>query len=183
MSMDSGGPWYGGEQRPWLVPALVGGGVIILIILIVGALALRGRGGASPTATHRAATATNQIILAPSGSPTGSPIAGGAGRTPSTGATTASPAAGSTAPTAGGAKPTATASAGAKVFVVTGTGGEGLNMRDAPGGNVVTTLPDGTRLEQAGPDQKDASGATWHNVRTPDGTVGWVSAQFTQEAP
>ncbi|HEX5501529.1 MAG TPA: SH3 domain-containing protein [Thermomicrobiales bacterium] len=181
--MDSGGPWYGGEQRPWLVPALVGGGVIILIILIVGALAVRGRGSGSPTATHGAATATNQIILAPGGgSPVGSPIIGGVGRTPSAVAGATAPT-GATSPAVGGAKPTATASAAAKVFVVTGTGGEGLNLRDAPGGNLVTTLPDGTRLEQAGPDQQDSSGATWHNVRTPDGTTGWVSAQFTQEAP
>ena len=42
-------------------------------------------------------------------------------------------------------------------------------------------LPDGTQLDQIGPDQ-NVNGVTWHHVRAPSGSEGWVSAQYTTEA-
>jgi len=45
-----------------------------------------------------------------------------------------------------------------------------------------TAYADDTVLVQIGPDVQ-AGGITWHNVRTPDGKVGFVPAQFTTVAP
>jgi hypothetical protein len=168
VSVETGGPWYGDDRRRWLIPAAIGGGVLLLVLLLVGALALRGRGG-SPTATTvgRAASPTARTIIGTVGTP------GGAGSSPGTTRPATTPAAAATTPTA----------AAARVYVVANTGGDGLNLRREPGpdGEVITRLPDGTRLEQAGPD-RSVNGVTWHNVRTPDGDVGWVAAEFTQES-
>lgn len=66
-----------------------------------------------------------------------------------------------------------------QTYVVSGTEGLGLFLRDAPNGNILATLPDGTVVERvgenfAGPDW------TWVEVRAPDGQVGWVALDFLQ---
>lgn len=173
--MDTGGPWNSASRPQWLLPALIGGGVLLLLLLVVGALAMRGRSSPTPT-LGRAASPTTRIILA--GTP--SVVIGGGTRI------TTTPPVGGVAPTVppvggGGIAGTTPTAAGMKVFVVSGTGGEGLILRDNPGGNQLTVLPDGTRLEQVGPD-KDVNGVTWHNVKAPDGQTGWVAAQYTTES-
>ena len=163
-----GGPWYGDDRRRWLIPAVIGGAVLLLVLLVVGALALRGRGGSpTPTVVARAASPTARPIVGNVGTPTRSPAA------------TTRPA---TTPTTAGGAPTPT-TATPRVFVVANTDGEGLNLRrePGPGGEVITRLPEGTRLEQVGPD-RTVDGVTWHNVRAPDGSVGWVSGEFTTES-
>ena len=169
MSVETGGPWYGDDRRRWLIPAAIGGGVLLLVLLLVGALALRGRGGnPTPTTGARAGSpAATRTIIGTVGTP------GGAGVSPGTTRPATTPTSGATTPTA----------AATRVFVVANTGGDGLNLRREPGpdGEVITRLPDGTRLEQVGPD-RSVNGVTWHNVRSPDGDVGWVSAEFTQES-
>jgi len=67
--------------------------------------------------------------------------------------------------------------AGGQVIVV--TGGQGLNVRQAPGTDaaIVTKVKPGTRLEVLdGP--RIASGYTWWRVRLPDGTIGWAAENW-----
>jgi uncharacterized protein YkwD len=63
----------------------------------------------------------------------------------------------------------------------------GLNLRAEAkaGAKLVTTLKDKQHLVAIAPASgPDAGGITWQNVRTDDGQVGWVSAQFlTQTNP
>ena len=169
MSVETGGPWYGDDRRRWLIPAAIGGGVLLLVLLLVGALALRGRGGdPTPTTGARAASpATTRAIIGTVGTPGG--VAGSPAPRPATTPTVGA----ATSPTAGGAR----------VYVVANTGGDGLNLRRTPGpdGEVITRLPDGTRLESVGPD-RTVNGVVWRNVRAPDGSEGWVAAEFTQES-
>ena len=71
-----------------------------------------------------------------------------------------------------------------QAFVVTGTGAEGLFLRPEANTNgaPLTTVPEGTRVEQIGDDFVGPD-RLWRNVRTPDGQEGWVAADFLQPAP
>lgn len=166
------GPGPNGGDRPWLVPALAAGAGLLLVILLVGigALVLSRRGGdptPAPTQT------TSAVVLGPRGTPSPTRTTGATtGRvTPASGATTS-------ARTTTTARQTTTG----KAFVVANTDGDGVRLRATPGGDQITNIPEGTRLEQIGPDRQ-VDGTTWRNVRTPDGQQGWVAAQFTTEAP
>ena len=174
MSVERGGPWYGDDRRRWLIPAAIGGGVLLLVLLLVGALALRGRNNnPTPTTAARAASpAGGRTIVGTVGTP------GGTGGTPAAPRLATTP----TTPAGGAATPT-TAAGATRAYVVANTGGDGLNLRRTPGpdGEVVTRLPDGTRLESVGPD-RTVNGVVWRNVRAPDGSEGWVAAEFTQES-
>lgn len=87
-------------------------------------------------------------------------------------------------PSASGAAPGATPepSPTPPLFLIAGTDGEGVRLRRTPGGDAIKVYEEGVRLEQVGPDQ-DVQGTLWRNVRAPDGTVGWVAAQYTAVAP
>jgi SH3 domain-containing protein len=174
VSVERGGPWYGDDRRRWLIPAAIGGGVLLLVLLLVGALALRGRNSnPTPTTGARAASpAATRAIVGNVGTPGGtgsSPAATRPATTPTTGA--------------GGATTPTTAGGATRAYVVANTGGDGLNLRRTPGpdGEVITRLPDGTRLESVGAD-RTVNGVVWRNVRAPDGSEGWVAAEFTQES-
>jgi hypothetical protein len=83
-----------------------------------------------------------------------------------------------------GTLPTTTpevAPSGGERLTVAGTGSEGLFMRDAPQGNLVMTLPEGSVVEVAGPDQ-EAGGLIWKHIREPGGAEGWSSADYLQPA-
>lgn len=69
-------------------------------------------------------------------------------------------------------------------FVVTGTDGQGLFLRPGPSteGEPITTLPDGTRLEQIGEDVPGPD-RVWRQVRAPDGQEGYVAVDFLTPAP
>ncbi|MFV9506706.1 MAG: SH3 domain-containing protein [Oscillochloridaceae bacterium umkhey_bin13] len=69
-------------------------------------------------------------------------------------------------------------------FVVSGTGGQGLFLRPQPStqGSPLTTLPDGTVVEQVGEDVT-GSDRLWREVRAPDGQQGYVAADFLTPAP
>jgi len=76
-------------------------------------------------------------------------------------------------------------SAGGTTLTVANTGGTGLNFRATPGGSIIKTFPEGTKMLLVG-DSQQADGKTWRNVRSPDGVVGWMSADFlsgTAQAP
>lgn len=77
----------------------------------------------------------------------------------------------------------------AQAFVVEGTAGEGLFLRNAPTSqsDPLETLPDGTRVESLGDETsgpgQDGQPLTWRKVRAPSGQEGWVAASFLQAAP
>ncbi len=72
--------------------------------------------------------------------------------------------------------------AAAKVYVVANTGGEGVFLRQAPKtGTKLSAWAENTRLEEISPAQQVA-GAGWLHVRAPDGSEGYVPAQFTAPA-
>jgi hypothetical protein len=63
--------------------------------------------------------------------------------------------------------------------VVTNAGEFGLRIREAPGGNEIDFLQDGTVLEVIPePQVKTDDGITWQKVRDPQGRVGWVSTDY-----
>ncbi len=66
--------------------------------------------------------------------------------------------------------------------VIIGTGGQGLRLRTTPGGDIVSVLREGDRVEilyerQIIDDQE------WIQIRDQDGLVGWVAVQFVQPQP
>lgn len=66
-------------------------------------------------------------------------------------------------------------------LAVTGTGTEGLFLRDTPGGNILKTMPEGTQVEKLA--EQDTDGVLWFNIREQGGMSGWASAQFLAPAP
>jgi hypothetical protein len=64
---------------------------------------------------------------------------------------------------------------------VANTGGAGAILRaDPPKGRQVGALRDGTVLEVL--EHKDIDGSEWLNVKTPDGTQGWVFSRLVAAA-
>ena len=77
--------------------------------------------------------------------------------------------------------PTATPTPEAKppTATVTGAGTLGLRLRDAPNGNLIDYLPDGTTLTLL-PDApvKTPDGIEWRKVIDPRGREGWVATAY-----
>jgi len=147
-------------QRRTVVPMLLGlGAVLFVLLLIVAGIALSRR-----AATVRNAEPTAAIDVAATEAPPASTAA----------MIVAAPAA---------ASATATAAFVAKTFIVANTGGDGVYLRRTTNlDDRDTPYADGTQLIQIGPDVQ-ANGTTWHHIRTPDGKIGYVPAQYTQQAP
>jgi len=62
--------------------------------------------------------------------------------------------------------------------VVGNTGGDGVYIRRTPAmADKIKAWPDGTRMTVLGEDRQ-AEGRAWCNVEDPDGTVGWVPAEY-----
>lgn len=83
-------------------------------------------------------------------------------------------------PTATSSVPTETPEPTAVVCraVVEGTSGNGLTMRDGPGGEQVSILPEGTLLTVLEDAPVDSGGTIWRKVRAIGGSEGWVSQDF-----
>lgn len=62
--------------------------------------------------------------------------------------------------------------------IVEGTGGNGLTLRDVPGGEEVAILPDGTILTLLEDPPQDLNGLLWRKVRQIGGEEGWVAQDF-----
>ncbi|MCA9917152.1 MAG: hypothetical protein KC445_04330 [Anaerolineales bacterium] len=91
----------------------------------------------------------------------------------------------SPSPTVDSAIPTATATAILCRAVVEGTSGNGLTLRDAPGGADLGILPEATfvTLIQDEPPQ-EANGIVWRKIRDNlSGDEGWVAEQFLSLGP
>ena len=71
----------------------------------------------------------------------------------------------------------------ASLVYVGNTDGDGVFLRRTREmADRIAAYPDGTPLVVIGPDAV-AQGRTWKHVRTPDGRVGYVPAQYTVGAP
>ncbi|MFQ5400815.1 MAG: SH3 domain-containing protein [Anaerolineae bacterium] len=62
--------------------------------------------------------------------------------------------------------------------VVEGTSGNGLTLRDAPGGGEVAILAEGSILTMMEEAPVNANGLEWRKVRSIFGEEGWVAAQY-----
>lgn len=172
---------YYPEEQHWTdylrigLPVL---GALIMIILVFFLLSSVFGGDEDPGTQGAAGTATLSVIT--SSTPTVG-VGGAATGTPSIIVTT--PPAGTTPSVPAGAVATATPEApasgdiynGAIVQVANG-GAEGVNMRISPGGDIVTTVIDGTQLNTTG-DPQDAEGYTWWPVSGEAGD-GWIAQDF-----
>lgn len=70
---------------------------------------------------------------------------------------------------------------GGQLMAVTGTGTEGLFLRDQPttGATILKTMPEGTQVEKLG--EQDSEGRLWYQVRDPaSGLEGWSAAEYFQ---
>ena len=68
--------------------------------------------------------------------------------------------------------------------IVDGTSGNGLTLRDSPGGEDITILPDGSVLTVLEDEPVESGGFTWRKVRVVGGEEGWVAENFlTFRAP
>ena len=167
-----------------------GGGLRRLVVVLLVLLLAACGGGAPATPTPSTepeaasspadATAAPSPAAAPASPPTKSSPAAAA-VTPPAGSPAATSGATASATAAETATPPATADTRPQL-VVSGTQGTGVRLRRSPGGDALRVYPEGTRLEQVGPDQ-DVAGVVWRNVRGPDGQEGWVAAEFTAAAP
>jgi SH3-like domain-containing protein len=63
------------------------------------------------------------------------------------------------------------------VAIVVNTEGRGVWLRRDPAGDPLTVWPDGAPMTIVGP-SRAADGHDWHSVRTADGQVGWVVADY-----
>lgn len=87
-------------------------------------------------------------------------------------------------PTVGTPEPTATATPVVCRGVVEGTGGNGLMLRDSPGGEEVDILAEGALLTVLEDEPVEANGVVWRRVRAVGGDEGWASDAFiTVRAP
>ncbi|MFL7838114.1 MAG: hypothetical protein ACK2T4_13300 [Candidatus Promineifilaceae bacterium] len=81
-------------------------------------------------------------------------------------------------------QPTATATPVICRAIVEGTSGNGLTLRDVPGGEEVSILPDGSVLTVLEDEPMESGGFTWRKVRLVGGDEGWVAEEFlTIRAP
>jgi len=148
---------------------LPGLGLILLLTACGGSAPASGSApatgaAASPTAA-RSIAATITASLA---SPTAPAVVTAAPSPPAspTGAATG------TSATPPGATP------GGAPLTVTGTGGAGLTVREAPNGKRLLVVSEGSTLSALGDPPQDANGLTWIHVKLPSGTEGWVAQQY-----
>lgn len=87
-------------------------------------------------------------------------------------------------PTVGTPLPTPTATAVVCRGVVEGTGGNGLTLRDSPGGEEVDILAEGALLTVLEDEPTEVNGVVWLRVRAVGGDEGWAAEDFiTVRAP
>jgi hypothetical protein len=81
-------------------------------------------------------------------------------------------------------EPTATTTPVICRAIVDGTSGNGLTLRDVPGGQELAILPDGSVLTVLEDAPAESGGFNWRKVRLVGGDEGWVAEEFlTIRAP
>jgi hypothetical protein len=146
---------------------------MVALTLVFFALALIGAGTSAPTAEQQTPTRiTTRTVTPRAGTPPGT--------------LTTQPQPTSSLPTVPPPPPATntprpgvnTPAAGRKSAVVTGTADVGgLKLRQAPNGDILDSLPDGTVVELLG-DKRTEVGIEWLQVRDPKGREGWVAGQY-----
>lgn len=76
-------------------------------------------------------------------------------------------------------RPTATPGPRAQYVVIANTNREGAFLYATPAGERRFALPDGTELEDIGPDEQDPRGRTWKHVRYGN-TDYWILEEYTE---
>jgi hypothetical protein len=71
--------------------------------------------------------------------------------------------------------------AGASTVYVTNTDRQGVAIRQAPGGDPIRVVGEGTALTPTGEEQI-SEGRLWKEVKDTAGNVGWVAAEFLVES-
>jgi hypothetical protein len=152
---------------PIAVPVVI---VALLLMLVLGVRVLGSR-GSSPTATatlSAQASATAGGVVAPT-SGVGSAATPGNGVTPTT----------APKPTRA-PQPTTTQVVIVPQVTIANTDNEGAFMFATPAGEKMdVAIPEGTRVDDIGPDEQDSYGVTWKHIRFGD-AVGWVPKQYTE---
>jgi hypothetical protein len=70
-----------------------------------------------------------------------------------------------------------------RTLYVTNTGGQGLTLRQAPGGTPLGSLNEDVAVTALGDEQREGD-RLWRKVRDPEGREGWMAADFlTDRAP
>ena len=173
-------------QDPSSLPVLAAIGVVALLLLFVlTAVAIRAitGGGPDPTPTTSAladttATAANGAVAPPAGTAdfAATPMTTAA---LGTAATPVTPTPRPPTPTRGPLPPTATPRSNAPIVIVANTDGEGAYLYATPNGErTQVAVPEGTELEDIGPDEQDSLGRTWKHVRTDWGFEGWILVDY-----
>ncbi|MGN6810671.1 MAG: hypothetical protein ACTHMP_07335 [Thermomicrobiales bacterium] len=157
---------------PIVVPVVI---LALLLMLVLGVRVLGSRGSTpAPTVTvnARASATAGAIGVAPTRGAGGPPTPGAGGTntgvTPTTGAR----------PTRG---PQATATQAVIIpqVRIANTDNEAAFMFATPAGEKMdVAIPEGTLVDDIGPDEQDPYGVTWKHVRFGD-SVGWVPKQYT----
>ena len=112
----------------------------------------------TPTPSATVAPTNTPVPLTPTPSATVAPTNTSAGPSPST--------------------VTATTTVDRTIYYVANTDGDGVNIRRTPDlGDRIKAWPDGTQMVRVGPSVTVES-RIWENVRDPDGTVGFIPAQY-----
>lgn len=111
------------------------------------------------------------------------PAAAAASPSPAQAAASPSPSPPAAAVTAAPPAATAQSAGGGNAVYVGNTDGEGVFLRKTPNmDDHLQAYPDGTQLTIVG-DDVEGDGQTWKHVRAPDGTEGYVPAQYTTSTP
>jgi hypothetical protein len=172
-------------QDAGALPVLAAIGVVaLLLVFVLAALAVRAiGGGGAPTPTTSAfaaatGTAANGAVAPPAGTVdfAATPMTTAA---LATAATPATPTPRPPTATRGPLPPTATPRSNAPIVIVANTDGEGAFLYATPNGErTQVALPEGTELEDIGPDEQDSLGRTWKHVRTDWGFEGWLLTDY-----
>lgn len=166
--------WWPAALRigdPGITPIAVPVVIIALLLMLVLGVRVLGSRGSSPTPAvtlSAQASATVGGVVAPTSG-------AGSGATPGNGVTP------TTAPKpTRGPQPTTTQAVIVPQVRIANTDNEGAFMFATPAGEKMdVAIPEGTLVDDIGPDEQDPYGVTWKHIRFGD-AVGWVSKQYTE---
>lgn len=175
--------WWPAALRfgdPALTPIIVpvGALVALLLVILVGAQVVRGR-GATPTPTEAIGISATATALAAQAAVT--PTTGNGGTSPGTTAPTPRPVTPTRTvptPTPASTGPTPTAGPPAKKLMIVNTDNLGAYLYATPAGERRIAVPEGFILDVIGPDERDTKGNNWKHIRYLD-FEGWIPEAFT----
>ncbi len=153
---------------------------ILLLVVVVTQVRAGGQGAATATAAAGSAATATALALQQVPSPTPGAVPG-AVPTPQGGVATPrqpTPTRGPAVPTPDTRAPTPTAGPAATQLRVANTENKGAYVYVLPAGERRFAIPEGFVLDVIGPDQRDAKGNNWKNIRYLD-FDGWIPEEYT----